>query len=112
MREVRGLPPYRDMYVLTVSGPEESAVLRCCMRIVDGLRAWQNDPDMSGADLQFFGPAAAPVLMVNRRYRYRITVLGRSGAAVRRLVGYLLKQAHSDRLNRGVSVSADLNPMD
>ena len=32
--------------------------------------------------------------------------------AVRKLVGYILKQAHSDQLNRGVSVSADLNPMD
>ena len=112
LREVRGLPPYRDLYVFTVSGPDEGAVLRSCMRLADGLRAWQSDPALQGSALQILGPAAAPVLMVNKRYRYRITVLGKSGPALRNMVGYLLKTAHTDQLNRGVSVYADLNPMD
>lgn len=112
LREMRGLPPYRDLYVFTVSGSDEGAVLRCCMRLADGLRAWQKAPAYEGCQLQILGPAAAPVLMVNNRYRYRITVLGKSGPALRKMVGHILKTAHSDQLNRGVSVSADLNPMD
>jgi primosomal protein N' (replication factor Y) len=112
LREMRGLPPYRDMYVFTVSGPEEGAVLRSCMRLADGLRAWQNDERLADCALQVLGPAAAPVLMVNKRFRYRITVLGKTSPAVRNMVGYLLKTAHEDQLNRGVSVSVDLNPLD
>lgn len=112
LRQMRGLPPYRDLYVFTISGLDEGAVLRSCMRLADGLRAWQREPSLQGAELQILGPAPAPVLMVNKRYRYRITVLGKSGPALRNMVGYLLKSAHSDQLNRGVSVYADLNPMD
>ena len=112
LREVRKMPPYREMYVFTVSGEDEGAVLRACMRLRDGLCAWQKTPQLHDAELQILGPAAAPVLMVNKRYRYRITVLGRACPALRKMVGYILKTAHSDQLNRGVSVYADLNPMD
>lgn len=112
MREARGMPPYRDLYVFTVSGTDEGAVLRSCMRLADGLRAWQKEPALRNAELQILGPAAAPVLMVNKRYRYRITVLGRSCPALRKMVGFLLRSAHADQLNRGVSVYADLNPLD
>lgn len=112
LRQMRGLPPYRDLYVFTVSGPEEGAVLRSCMRLADGLRAWCKEPSLSDADLQILGPAAAPILKVNNRYRYRITVMGKRCAALRHMVGYLLRSAHSDQYNRGVSVFADLNPLD
>lgn len=112
IREARGLPPFRDLYVITVSGLNEGAVLRSCMRISDGLRGWQTDGRFKDSRLQILGPAAAPVLMVNKRYRYRITVLGKSGARLRGLIGYILKAAHTDPLNRGVSVYADLNPLD
>lgn len=111
-RQTRQMPPYRDMYVFTVSGEDESAVLRCCMRLTDGMRAWQREPAYENCQLQILGPAAAPILMVNNRYRYRITLLGSSGAALRKMVGHILKTAHSDPLNKGVSVTADLNPMD
>ena len=112
LRQARGLPPYRDLYVFTLSGLNEGAVLRSCMRLADGLRAWQRDSALRDAALQVLGPAAAPVLMVNKRYRYRITVLGKSGPALRNMVAYLLKTAQTDPLNRGVSVFADLNPME
>ena len=112
LRQARGLPPYRDLYVFTLSGLNEGAVLRSCMRLADGLRAWQRDSALRDAELQVLGPAAAPVLMVNKRYRYRITVLGKSGPALRNMVAYLLKKAQTDPLNRGVSVFADLNPME
>ncbi len=112
LRQMRGLPPYRDLYVFTVSGPEEGAVLRSCMRLADGLRAWKKEPSLADVDLQILGPAAAPILKVNNRYRYRITVMGKRCTALRNMVGYLLRSAHADQYNRGVSVFADLNPLD
>ena len=112
LRQTRGLPPCREMYQFTVSGPDEGAVLRCCMRLADGLRAWQRDPGYESCRMQILGPAAAPILKVNDRYRYRITVLGNQGPALRKMVGHLLRSAHADHLNRGVSVTADHNPLD
>ena len=112
MREAMQMPPYRDLYMFTVSGEDEGAVLRCCMRLADGMRAWQNDPAYQSLSLKILGPAAAPVLMVNQRYRYRITLLGNSGPALRKMVSHILRTAHSDQMNRGVSVTADNNPID
>lgn len=112
LRQARGLPPCREMYQFTVSGMDEGAVLRCCMRLADGLRAWQRDPGFAQYQMQVLGPAAAPILKVNDRYRYRITVLGKQGPALRKMVGHLLRSAHADHLNRGVSVTADHNPLD
>jgi primosomal protein N' (replication factor Y) (superfamily II helicase) len=112
LREMRKLPPYRDMYVFTVSGENEGGVLSACMRLRDGLYAWQKTPQLEQAELQILGPAAAPVLVVNKRYRYRVTVFGRSCPALRKMVGYILKAANTDKNNRNVAISADLNPMD
>ena len=105
-------PQATKLYISARSNVNEGAVLRSCMRLADGLRAWQRDSALRDAALQVLGPAAAPVLMVNKRYRYRITVLGKSGPALRNMVAYLLKKAQTDPLNRGVSVFADLNPME
>ncbi len=112
LRATRGLPPYRDMYVFTISGVDESAVLHCCMRLKDGLLGWQKSPQLKESEMQILGPAAAPILMVNRRYRYRITVLAHGGVAIRKMIGHILKTAHSDPLNRAVSVFVDFNPME
>jgi primosomal protein N' (replication factor Y) len=109
-RRLRGYPPFRDLYILTASGPEEGAVLRSCMRLRDGLESWKKQPGLE--DLQILGPAAANVVKVNNRYRYRLTVCCENKPAVRAMIAYLLRAAHEDKLNRGVSVYADLNPLD
>ena len=109
-RRLRGYPPFRDLYVLTASGPEESAVLRSCMRLRDGLESWRKQPGLE--DLRILGPAAAGVVKVNNRYRYRLTVCCENKPAVRAMIAHLLRAAHEDKQNRGVSVFADLNPLD
>ena len=47
---------------------------------------------------------------VNNRYRYRLTLTGRNDRPTRELIAHLLRAAHRDRENRGVSVYADLDP--
>ena len=59
---------------------------------------------------EILGPAPAPVLKVNNRYRYRLTLTGRNDRPTRELIAHLLRAAHRDRENRGVSVYADLDP--
>ena len=110
LRQARGCPPFRDIFVVTASGLEESAVLRTCTRLRRTLESWlaQWDPRA----FQLLGPAPAGVAKVNNRYRYRLTLMCKNTRRMRELVAWLLRRAMEDRENRGVSVSADINPMD
>ncbi|MCD7735235.1 MAG: primosomal protein N' [Clostridiales bacterium] len=112
LRTVRQLPPLRDLIVLTVTGPEEGAVLRSSMRLRDGLMAWQGSALMEGSPFSVLGPAPASVVRVNGRYRYRLTVTGRNNRSMRQMISQLLRAASEDKQNRGLAVFADVNPMD
>lgn len=103
LRRLRGYPPFADVIVLTASGLDEGAVLRCCIRLRQALAAAQ-------AEGQIFGPAPAAVAKINNRYRYRLTITGRCDKRLRGLVAYLLRAAQQDKENRGVAVFADWNP--
>ena len=107
LRRLRRLHPFADMTVLTASGLEEGAVLRCCLRLRQSLESAL--AGMEG-EWQLLGPAPAAVAKVNNRYRYRLTLTGRSTRQLRALLAHLLQAAHRDRENKGVSVYADVNP--
>lgn len=47
---------------------------------------------------------------MNNRYRYRITLTGQPDKAFRSLLASLLRAAHRDKENKGVSVYADAEP--
>ena len=111
LRRSRGQPPFCDRFVLTASGPEESAVLRACMRLRQGLEQW-NGTVFRDDPFQILGPAAAGVVKVNNRYRYRLTVSGKNNEGTRQMIARILQAAHEDKMNRGVAVFADVNPMD
>ncbi len=106
LRRLRGYPPFADLVVITASGLEEGAVLRCCVRLRQALEA---ELGRTG-DWSILGPAPAAVARVNNRYRYRLTLTGTCGRQARALVAHLLRAAHQDRDNRGVSVYADVDP--
>ncbi len=112
MRQTRQFPPFADMIVLTVSGTEEVPVLRGSVRLREGLLAWQNSPVMADHPFRVLGPAPAPVVKVNGRYRYHLTICGKNDRAIRGMVVQLMRAAAEDKQNRGLAVSADLNPID
>lgn len=107
LRRLRNDPPFAQHVVLTASGVEEGAVLRCCTRLRRTLE--QALPGLPG-DWQLLGPAPAAVAKVNNRYRYRLTLTGRPDKEFRALMAYLLQAAHRDKENKGVSVYADVDP--
>ena len=111
-REVRGLPPCGDLFVLCASGPEETAVLRALVRLREALGAALNSPDYAGTPYRLLGPAPAAVAKVNDRYRYRLILNTDNTKAMRLLAAHLLRQAQADKQNRGVALFADLNPLD
>lgn len=107
LRSARGYPPFRDILVFTASGTNESAALQCCVRIRQGLEMQLRQIE---APFQLLGPAPASVPKINNRYRYRLTVLCQNTAPIRHLTAHLLRVAHQDKENKGVSVFADINP--
>lgn len=112
LRRLMDYPPFRDVFVLTASGTDESAVLRKCQKLRRSLESWAaawNDYDTRP---RLLGPAPAAVAKVNNRYRYRLTLLCQNTREVRHLIAGLLQAAADDREIRGVSVFADVNPYD
>lgn len=106
LRQLRQHPPFSDVIVVTASGLDEGAVLRCCVRLRQAL-----DGGLSRTGpWRVLGPAPASVAKVNNRYRYRLTLTGKNSREARALIAHLLRMAQQDKENRGVSVYADLDP--
>ncbi len=112
MRRLRGCPPFRDLFVLTVSGPDEAAVLRSCVKLRRSLERWLWQSGLRDKGAGLLGPAPAAVAKVNNRYRYRLTLSCQNSREIRTLLSELVRAAQTDRENRGVSVFADCNPLD
>nr|WP_325212258.1 primosomal protein N' [uncultured Oscillibacter sp.] len=102
MRRLRRLPPFADLFTLTVSGAEEGAVLRAAIGIRDQLRKRFGDGEV-------LGPAPAPVLKVNNRYRYRVLLVGKNNKETREEIGGLLRAFAGNGANRGFNLFAECN---
>ena len=112
MRKLRGCPPFRDLFLLTASGTDEHAVLHTCMKLRRELEHTLQTAPYDTMEIQLLGPAPAAVTKVNNRYRYRVTVSGKNCKELRSLLAHLVRSAQQDKENRGVSVFADMNPLD
>ena len=112
LRRMRLCPPFRELFVLTASGPLESAVLRTCMRLRRSLEGWLAQPPFRDWEVTLLGPAPASVAKINDRYRYRLTLAAQNTKEIRAMVAHLVRCAQTDKENKGVSVSADVNPLD
>ena len=103
LRRLQGSPPFYDLYTITASGLEEAQVLACCVRVRDMLLL-----SMAGrTDARILGPAPLPVVRVNNRYRYSVTLACRGDKAVREILAGVVIRCNTAREFRGVSVFAD-----
>ena len=105
MRQLRRLPPFADLFTLTISGVEEGAVLRAAIGVRDILRRRFGDSEV-------LGPAPAPVLKVNNRYRYRVLLVGKNNKETREEVGGSLRAFAGNGANRGFNIFAECNAAD
>ena len=108
LREMQMAPPFAELYAVTASGTDEGSVVRCCAFVRDQLRETLKNID----GLRVLGPAPLPVVRVNNRFRYRVTVSGANGGAVRSAIARMLIYCNTAKEFRGVSLYADLNPGD
>lgn len=111
LRRVRGCPPFASFFVIHVSGAEEGQALRVCAFLRDTLRRWLAESDRTRLECTVLGPVPAAIAKVNNRYRYRLTILAQNTRPMRELVAHLVRCAQADKKNRGVSVNADVDPM-
>lgn len=111
MRRLREYPPFRDLFVITASGLEETAVLRACVNLRQELTRLLEGEAYRGIGYRLLGPAPAAIAKVNDRYRYRLTLGCENTRPVRELLAHLVRQAQKDKRNRGVSVFVDVNPL-
>ena len=112
LRRLRRYPPFADLFTFTVSGVEEGAVLRAAAGVRDTLRRICTLPALAASQPEVLGPAPAPVLKVNNRYRYRVLLVGRNDKAAREQISWLLKEFAGDRANRGLNLFVDCNTME
>ena len=112
IRRLRRYPPFADLFFFTVSGLEEGNVLRAAAAVRTQLqqlfaprKGEENPPEV-------FGPAPAPVVKVNNRYRYRCTLVGRNDKDARDRIAWLLKTFAGDRTNRGLHIFVDCNTLE
>lgn len=70
--------------------------------------------DQANGDTPFeiMGPAAANVVKVMNRYRYTLTLSGKSCRKMRDMISYIITRAKGDKRNRGISITVDFNPVD
>ena len=109
IRRARRYPPFADIFTLTVSGGEEGAVLRAAAQLREAMRAGTSYPTAANMAVEILGPAPAPVVKVNNRYRYRIFWIGRNDHTTRELIAYYIRAFHQKKENRGMNLFVDCN---
>ncbi len=106
LRKVQKCPPFTQIIAISITGNDERVVIKCCLYIKKIL-----EHELYGKfNCSILGPAPYPVVRVNNKYRYKISLLCSADKENRALVSKLLIYCNTEKEFRGVSVYADLNP--
>ncbi|MCI2058753.1 MAG: primosomal protein N' [Oscillibacter sp.] len=112
LRKIRRCPPFADLFTFTVSGGEEDRVLQASLWLRAALCRSVSAPELQKDEPEVLGPAPAPVVKVNNRFRYRVLLVGKNSRAARECISRTLKEFAVRRENRGLSIFADCNAPD
>lgn len=108
LRRLQKAPPISDLISLTASGLVEEQVLRTAHFIADWLRNVLGGRE----ETSVMGPAPLPVVKVNSRYRYRVNLSCQADAEIRSMISQIIIACSTDKRFKGVSVFADINPVE
>ena len=109
LRRVQNAPPFGDIALLTVTGQEETAVLRGAAKFRDSLNACLRQPAYRQEACTVLGPAPCAVPKINYHFRYQLTLRCRMTKNLRLLLAHLLREFSKDKLNRGINAYIDVN---
>lgn len=106
LRKLQNAPPFADLLAVTLSGMDEVQVLQAARYVKARLE------ELIGLrQASFLGPTPLPVVKVNNRYRYRVHISCRAGAAIRSRISAAVIECCEDKRFRGVSVFAENDPL-
>lgn len=108
LRRVLKCPPFTQLIALTVTGNDEHNVLRCCTEI----KALLHHALGTRLNTDILGPAPYPVVKVAGKFRYKLTLRCQPDREVRAAVSKVLIHSNTTKEFRGISVYADMNPLD
>lgn len=108
LRKALGAPPISDLFAINVSGMDESAVLKCCFDMKGVLCSVLGN----NKAVKLLGPAPAAVVRVSNRYRYRILISAENNRSIRNITANVIIKYLQDSRFRGLSIFADMNPLD
>ena len=112
MRRVQNAPPFGDLAVITVTGPDEQQVIRGAVKLRDSLNQLLKTRQYSDQRCTTLGPAPCVVSRINYNFRYRLTLRCKMTKELRQLVAHLLRQFSKDKENKGVCAFIDINGYD
>lgn len=112
LRRLRRCPPFADLFTFTVSGAEEGRVLRAAAALRERLRGLCAADQVAASQPEVLGPAPAPVVKLNNRYRYRVLLVGKNDLPTREVVSWAIKEFANSRENRGLHIFADCNGLE
>ena len=110
MRRAQGLPPFSELFMLTVLGRLQTEVQAACVVLKKNIIEYTKDPYFSGYDIEVLGPAPAFVAKVNNKYRYTMTLRCKNDRKTRQLIFRILKDFKKSKKNRKLIIFVDINP--
>lgn len=108
LRRLQSTPPFTELMAITVSGAAEEHVVAACRSI----KSWLDKRAGRDGSALILGPSPLPVVRVNNRYRYRVTVCGRGNQGLRALIAQVVMECSADKRFGDVSIFADNDPLD
>jgi len=112
MRRVQNAPPFGDLAVITVTGPDEGHVMRGAVKLRDSLSGLMKTPRYAQERCTVLGPAPCVVTRINYNFRYRLTLRCKMTKQLRLLIAHLLREFSKDKANKGICAFIDINGYD
>ena len=107
-RKLLSFPPFCDVVLLTLSGTEESAVMRESRALSDMLKN-MSAGGYRDVPLVCFGPFEAPVYKVDGRYRMRMIIKCKLNRRSRAMLDEIYK-TFGKKSRQAPALSIDINP--
>ena len=101
-------PPFCDIALLTLSGANETEVLKAARVLADTVKDF-SAKEFSDVPLISFGPFEAPVYKVENKYRMRMILKCRLNRRSRAMLSEIMIKFSKANV-KGLSLSVNLNP--
>ncbi len=106
-RKICLYPPFCSVCIAAFSGEDEAKTMRAAVRFAQLLG--EEAQKAKGMPLRILGPAPMNIVMVKKRYRYKLTIKCRNDRAFRQVMGQVLARYSQEGLPGKAAVTLDFN---